>query len=391
VSIRGFRQIEQVTQRLVFQPNATIPEDVVQRLRARTVPSGARLERLLSESSAMIQGIPIPSIYRITLSGHTEAGAFDPFTGKLLVYPSQQDIENPLYLLLVLDGPGRNGYLTWSSEESDIRTPGLVVSSRIRLEHGRIEASIRGEGSVIRLLSFLRWITLEERRPGTKTDVPVFAENGTLTLTIQHDGHVVGTISATGTSLGDTPQPSSYKADLTGEREGGSLLAAVTEDVGASRFAGRWVDATLGDIDLKRVENRVTGSYAGGAIRLTGIVQEDWLDFAWESDQAGKGQGFFRVLPGGGTLVGLQESSTASATFQAIVAVQPDAGYKLERIMRNPTPGDIRELKYLGYDLVSQGNCQQAVGILDTVVDYYKKQARASINEPMAQEDFLVS
>jgi CHAT domain-containing protein len=214
----------------------------------------------------------------------------------------------------------------------------------------------------------------------------VYAERGTLTLAIQHD-QVMGTISAAGTSLEDTPKPSSYAADLTGEREGSRLFAAITETVGARRFAGRWVDATLGGIDLQQTEDRVTGFYAGGAIRVAGSVRDDWLDFTWHSDHEAQGRGFLRLLPGGGTLVGLRESGPEPAIFQAIVADQQEA----QQQGRHETPGDIQARRYLGYDLASQGKCQQAVEQLELVVQYYKKQAEVSADQPMVREEMLVN
>ena len=394
VSIRGVQQVEQVTQRLVPQPDGTIPDEVAQRLHAIATATGGRPARLVSEPSAVVQGIPVPSIYRITLSGRTEAGEFVPFSGKLLVYPSTPSADNPLSVTLALDGPVRNGWLMWQSEQSGFGTTEPVVNSRVRLENGRIEATVLREGLVTRQLT---WYTRHEKSPGAETNIPVYAESGTLQLKIQHDrdDRVVGTVSATGTSLGDTPQPSSYTADLTGEREGSSLLAAVTETVGARRFSGRWKDAALGVIDLRQMGASVTGSSAGGAITVTGSVQDDWLAFTWHSAREGQGRGFLRALPGGGTLVGLRESGSETATFPAIVAVQQETqqetSRELVRIPRNPTPGEIQELKYLGYDLAAQGKCQQAVQMLETVVHYYKQQAVAAATPPMAREEFLVS
>ncbi len=323
-------------------------------------------------------------IFKVCLKGQTEAGVFDSLPGHLFLTPNK-DSEFPAGVQLLIDPESLigNGGIVWTFENSKT----LASNSQIEgnSHHFRIQA-LEGTPQVA-------WYTLPLENPSSDP-TPVTVENAVLSLTIQ-DKRITGNIQGSGVySTGSSEiYPSIYQARVTGELEKSSLVEDLRAILNTSIFAGCWQmdKGTLGKIELQQKEEKVqgvcTGLGDGKGGTISGIVQGNRLDFVWTAGES-EGWGFFRALNQGGTLVGVLSSDYFSISSQCAVA-----DWQLPAFLRTAMLDsvDMRELRWLGHELAIQNRREQAVAILDLVLNLYREERKKPETSSQRQVDCLTN
>jgi CHAT domain-containing protein len=326
------------------------------------------------EPAKQIQGIQVPSSFRLSLRGKTEAKQFGPLSGTLRILPSADGSTNPFYVLLKTDSDKVNGSLYWSSAFTN--QTGQKASSRITVNGNQVHLEvIPTQGQ---LLTDVSWFTLVSGKLGDLTErspIPTSVKQGTLTFSIQGNS-ISGKIVAEGTSYFNSL--SNYEAEFTGQilqetdiptKQLQQKQLKVTEkqlDKFRTPFRGTWQVEPFGTIQLQQQEQQVSGTYTarGGGI-IHGTVEGNRLDFTWK-DSSGEGWGFFRALAEGSTLTGRWGTQTDKTDGKNITATQ----------ISSPTSDisqQIEKLHRTGFELLEQHNCSQAIISLQKVLTKLKE------------------
>ncbi|MEB3218466.1 MAG: CHAT domain-containing protein [Nostocales cyanobacterium 94392] len=371
--------------------------EVTQATNANIARRTAQISQILSKASdvvsqppKIVQGISVPSFFEISLQGKTEAEAFGTLSATLKILPSYTGDSNPFFVILKTEADDRNGSILWSSftpvqaGRNELYSKIAVNGSRVRLE---VNPSQEFRTDIF-------WSTLISGQIaniiGKQPDGVGIVKRGTFTFEIQGNA-MSGTLEAEGIST--FGNPSKYQATFTGkartenlsfpeEKQQQAEQLVKTEVLPTQKpvekasginspalFQGTWEAESFGTIKLQQQGNYVSGFYTGRDWGwIEGKTQGSRFDFTWQ-DNTGKGWGFLQVDKDGTTLVGMWGKGEVQTNRKNLVARQIVTSNEI-------SSSDILALKFLGYDLVLQGKCQQAINPLETALAFYKKEGR---------------
>lgn len=391
VAVRGAKHVEQVTLRLEQSRDPVVDQweaaniDGFRKIRA--LPESMKQKyRLLSEPSEWIGGVPVPVNYDAKLKVSIDSSAEVALDGKLLISNEKGFGSQNLSILIATDGPVVNGWSGWEMTEDIIGTKqdkGVTVKA----SDGHIHVDIS------RVSSFrnMNWYIQNPARPDELLHVT--ADEGTMDIQINGDDFI-GTIDAKGrVQDGDRPV-STFHAVLSGNRQGGDFIKKISAIVGGRAFDGVWRDARLGEMKIRQGSHLVRGEFSCG-YNIEGSVSGSMLDLQWDSSEGRRGRGFLAEA-GNGILTGMIWKEGQSDDAEPIVATQssPDSGIDPMKQFIVPKPENdpqTLELKSLGYDLDAAGKHDEAVKILQEVVDYYAREALKHENDPEAYSNCILS
>ena len=231
------------------------------------------------------------------------------------------------------------------------------------------------------------WSTTDSNLVGELTQTPVGvsqAHQGTMMLAIEEDW-VTGHIDLTGTTW--LEQESTLQAEFSGQASTPIstqdeskkfsrrpkvkaspkvVLAQVNEQ--QTMFTGTWEADGWGEIELRQNGNQVEGTYSGERTgQISGNVEGTRLEFTWQGNE-GSGEGYFRALAGGQTLLGQWTSKAHPQTRETITAART-SGSTIDPTEIEIT--DPSELRFRGQDLARQGLCQDAIVFLQKAFEAY--------------------
>lgn len=390
VAVRGAKHVEQVTLRLEQSRDPVVDQweaaniDGFRKIRALQ-ESMKQKYRLLSEPSEWIGGVPVPVNYDAKLKVSIDSSAEVALDGKLLISNEKGFGSQNLSILIATDGPVVNGWSGWVTE--DIIGTKQDKGVTVKASDGHIHVDIS------RVSSFrnMNWYIQNPARPDELLHVT--ADEGTMDIQINGDDFI-GTIDAKGrVQDGDRPV-STFHAVLSGNRQGGDFIKKISAIVGGRAFDGVWRDARLGEMKIRQGSHLVRGEFSCG-YNIEGSVSGSMLDLQWDSSEGRRGRGFLAEA-GNGILTGMIWKEGQSDDAEPIVATQssPDSGIDPMKQFIVPKPENdpqTLELKSLGYDLDAAGKHDEAVKILQEVVDYYAREALKHENDPEAYSNCILS
>jgi CHAT domain-containing protein len=349
-----------------------------------------------------IEGITIPSIFKISLEGKTEKGAFGPLSGYVFISEPPSKSRNPFSVTLAVNpdlyGTNTNGWIVLNSEEAGKEVPNIQIQAK--------NGKVRLELSPSKVMPSSTY-SLGANESSPDLNRLVLIDNAILTFSVEGN-QISGDIKASGIIypagadeyLSDAKQ-STYEAKLTGEIPTSPPVEKLKTAL-ASSFNGQWYtdNSRFGHIELQQNGQQVRGTYTGGeGGTIEGIAQGNRLDFTWQDRHQGeKGRGFFRAVASGGKLVGIwkKEDGNSTTKDQSLIAFwQPPSWINIGTF----SPFDLQELRYLGQDLALQNRCEPAALILDKIIVSYLSQQqqktqsfeKASIEQEREQENNLIS
>jgi|GEM_PF-3154578 len=390
VSVREARHVEQVTLCLEQSNNTVIDEWAVssiegfRQIRAQQ-QSISQERRLLSEPSELIGSVPVPVNYDAKLKVSIDSSAEVALDGKLLISKEKGSGSQNLSILIATDGPVVNGWSGWVTE--DISRTNQDKGVTVKASGGHIHVDIS------RVSSFrnMNWYIQNPARPDELLHVT--ADEGTMDIQINGDDFI-GTIDVKGrVQDGDRPV-STFHAVLSGNRQGGDFIKKISSIVGGRAFDGVWHDARLGEMKIRQVNHLVRGEFSSG-YKIEGSVSGPMLNLQWNSSEGKSGRGFLAEA-GNGILTGMIWKEGQGAPAEPVVAIQSSPELSSDNMTRFvvPTPkndAQAFELKSLGYDLNAAGKHDEAVTVLQEVVDYYAGEALKHENHPEAYSNYILS
>jgi CHAT domain-containing protein len=325
----------------------------------------------LEQFKLEIDSFPIVKNYRVSLSGNIGTEPFNSLDGYLYVTFASEEEEKPKSIQLIskLRSGLEHGFINWNCESLEqffgndwySLTKTNEVTSRIlniNLEYRKKLPSTN-----------FTWYSKTENSVEQKP-VPVMAENIGVSFKIDGD-RVTGSISASG-YYSDSLQPNTYQATIVGEIEKSQQVEELRQVLNSenSNFTGCWLsDATnIREITLQQNGDRVTGSFNKTG-EIVGIVAGNLLEFSW-TNGAEQGWGYFRSLNRGGTLSGMWGNGEFSLNPQGIVG-HWQSSFNAE-VASWEDEIFLREFRFLGQDLVSEGRYEQGIAILESVVQLYR-------------------
>jgi CHAT domain-containing protein len=348
-----------------------------------------RQPQAASSELKIIDGTRVPSIFRISLKGKTEAHPFGPLPGILKILPRYPGDPNPFFVTFSTDTMDTNGSILWDS------------FTHLRFGQGKPNGEIIVRGNQVRLevktseniRVGLTWFT--QTRGELVPDIPVgvTVKSGTFTFSIKGK-RISGEIHASGIS--DFNQSSAYEAQFIGQRQESNLdfttettLEGIRTAEVSSSFNGGWATDAFGQVELQQKGQRVSGTYTGrGGGTIEGIVQGNRLDFTWKNSEKGKGSGFFRAISGGETLAGLWGYGTDETKVEPLIATLLKQSSLL--FAQTFTSPDKQRLRDLGYKLVLQGKCVQALELLEKTLELYKEERRKEGTWYIVKDTYLI-
>jgi len=312
----------------------------------------------IDDEQDLIQGVPVPSWFDLTLSGMLENNIrFENIDATLVVSAPRQPGQAVSVLLtskhFLEDVPGTMIFETSmaNSEEG---------SWGVEAHDGSIELAFRASPSSA-APSFL-WTTQHHGAPAT-----ALAERVDGNLSIAQGSQITGDFTATGYHGLDATRRSRYTAKIDGERRRKTIVTEVLQHIGLLPLTGEWrTDSDeLGTIMLEAEGRTRDGEFAGDASgRIDGEMIGTLLRFHWADADGRDGLGFMRALSGTGHAVGLWGSAADRSDAFAFTGVQP--GYPAADLdLSDLTDHKLQQLSDLGRDLARQGKCTQALALLD--------------------------
>ena len=321
-----------------------------------------------------IEGITIPSTYKIALQGEIDGKSFDSLYGFIKIKPNNnlEKHNNPFVLTLQIYAPDKNGNLEWSSEELFSSS-----SSEMTINNNQISLKLKPSVSVFNDLNW--WAVPTGYAKNVTTDpVVVTGTEGNLTFTIEKN-QVSGTITTTGYSAAS--QISTYQAKFTGERE-----------TKPPSFQGVWQEnkflQPFGDINLEQSGQKVTGTYSGnGGGVIEGIANENRLDFTWK-DTKKKGEGFFRLTSHGKFLTGIMVDEMNLNQKQSLVAERTKESYP--NLIAPELANDKWYLSDLGINLMLQHRYDEALMPLEAAQKLHNDDQKFAISSTSKNYNYLL-
>ncbi|WP_172957425.1 CHAT domain-containing protein [Aphanothece sacrum] len=321
-----------------------------------------------------IEGIKIPSSFKISLQGETNGKSFGQLSGILKIKPN--DLSNnshPFIVTLKTDARKKNGSISWITQGAL-----SFANSQITIDNHQVTLQLKPSSTIF---SDLNWWTLPSSQSNElNNSLLIFTgTEGELTFTINNN-KISGTIKGTGNSSGF--YSSNYQATFTGE----------TETLPPS-FQGVWQEKSPKDfqkITLKQEAEKVSGTYTGnGGGKIEGFVTGNRLDFTWKGLDKRQGNGFLRAVSSGRTLTGIWENVNSSTQKKSFLAERTKDSYRNLEIAKELAQ-DKWYLKDWGADLVLEGRCEQALSPLETALKLYEKERQNLQNDITTTYSYLL-
>ncbi len=350
----------------------------------RRSPGESGDERLLSEPTAWIGGVPLGTAFDVTLDIALDESKLPLMAARLLLNPVRHADAQPIDLTLTTEGAIVPGWSAWTSilpvgAGQNAAAPGVSVTAA----NGVLTMAI-APSPKIRSLS---WYVRDPEHP--EQMAMALVETGTITLRVTKDA-VEGSIQANGTVVSGSHPKSAFRAAIHGTRVAKNLVSGVLDVAGRRAFDGKWTDKRRGDLTLQQTADRVDGKLQALG-DIAGAVSGRVADLHWRSPGGEPGNGFLAVT-GAGLLVGLTWAEGAITSADAVVAMQgssktgPVTDVEARRL---PTTDDeAQQLKLVGYDLAQAGKYQQAAEVLTKALRYFV--ARSGETEPDLMDQKLV-
>jgi len=417
IFIRGMMQVETIKLNLSEETNPT-PADsfipAIQELRQKidfeqTLPHE---QKILSEPSESIGGVPIPMIFDAEIIPTLDGLDLPSMKGQLMLSLVEGLPDPTIRLLLTTEGLAVPGWSAWNtaidenmqsvdtaaiavqaSSQVEQTLPNIPTSStrilkerdvEVTAEHGRVHVAISPAGTLRQLV----WQAKSNPDDPDETGM-AYAEQGTIDLTIA-DECFSGAIYAQGVVMEGKKSASTFVAKLSGERQGGAFVKDIARFIGPRPFDGRWHDLRLGVLALRQKQGKVIGDFNGSG-RIEGNITGQVADLVWQDPDGKTGQGFLSKT-NSGLLVGLTWNADGASDLKSIVAVQVIPQGENKKKAEIPTPksdAEARELKHLGYDLYTSGKYQEAADTLEKVVNYFSEREKLVTN-PAAQVGYML-
>lgn len=168
-----------------------------------------------------LEGIQIPSRFRIILQGQTETQPFESLLGTLKILPKNHPSDlNPFQISLSTDIVGLiNGCFSWNSFITKLKTGEGQQQGQIVAEGGEVQVELFPNLS---MQLGMTWDTVNHGEDANLFPVVgVDLTSGTLTFSIQGD-LISGEINAVGKTnelMGEIPRDSTYTAQFKGQKQ----------------------------------------------------------------------------------------------------------------------------------------------------------------------------
>jgi CHAT domain-containing protein len=402
VAARGTRQVERITARIESDPGSPLQAETLAHL-ASVALKDSSADRtglaLLGDPAETVEGVPVPTIFDLTISGCVGEARFGPLSGALFLMPADSGAQRSVSVTLSTEGQIVPGWSAWSTHRSTAHH-GRILDSEESLPDrtnshlndspdAGVHVELPGDGKIVLRLQpagiarSAAWYVASGDVTGGV--VPVVPETATIEMRVEGET-VTGRIRAVGAVVTDSPsQRTSLYADFNGAKRGAAFVDALTRTVGRMQVAGRWVDEELGSIEIRQTRQALTGTLGTVGARIEGTVGDDLARFVWTT-QENHGWGFLRQISPGDMLVGMW--AVDEAPVDSILAIQvppPDEEATSDE------DGAVMELRFLANDLLSQGKDRQAVELLEHIVAHYCRRAEQTGDKPLDQETRLIS
>ena len=312
-----------------------------------------------------VEGVPIPSVFDLELSGTVDDTPFGPIPGELMINNSDSGNEN-LSLMFLTGNYGaleEAGNISWVSADDGLQ--------QIQVSDGRIGVTLSTRSADLQM-GLPNWGSVRTKGGEYQGEVtPATAETVAMEFTIDGE-RLQGKILADGFLLADTSKSSTYQATIRGRLRRQELVDEVRTNVGIVPLSGEWqsdsvfFDLLVLNADGDKRSGRF-GSNAKGVIK-EGTFAQNMLSFSWYRDDK-KGWGFLRPIGGGGKAVGLWGEHDDRTNATPLIAEQPLG--PLHRLDPK-SPSELRQLNEIGRDLADQGKCGQALPLLQRALATYK-------------------
>lgn len=350
-------------------------EQYAEQAKSSSVGSDKKLAPSNAEAIQLeIEAIQLVKNYSVILNGSTESDTFNDLEA-ILYFTFSSEGERPNHIQLTTKRilESQHGDFYWICEplEQCSERDWYFVTEAESDSSPVINIDLNYQES--RLTTNCIWYSKAEN----DSQADVFRATGeriTADLTINGD-RIEGNISASGQYI-DSQTHSTYQATIVGEIEKSRQVEELrhTLDSENANFTGCWLTeiSTIEKIELQQYGNEVNGTYyldnrLSGQIR--GNVEGNFLEFNW-TDGEQKGWGYFRSLNQGGTLAGMwgiddfpNEPQVVVANWQLLINLE--AASQKDEIF-------LRELRWLGHELIIQQRFEQGITILEEILRLYR-------------------
>jgi len=389
-TVRDAQHVEQITLHLREKLGSSAPEwgkSVIDKASETLAlkQSTHEEDHLLSEPTEWIGGVPVTTIFEVTLIVKLDDVKLKSMKGQLILSKVEGLAESTIGVLLTTEGSVVPGWSVWKTSQSTLESSKTEDPSiKVTTNDGHMRVVITSPltfGEII-------WYARNPEHPDE--NVLVLVEEGVIDIQLKDEGkNISGTINAQGKVLAGYRPASTFSAELSGRQQGKDLFESVEGYVGARPFDGRWCDPKIGELSLHQQSNKVSGKFFGDDVE-EGIVTDSVLNLRWKTPMGESRQGFLSPASDG-LLVGMTWSENKTLHFESVVAVQVPITGRLNSktsgvtVIKNDEQA--RHLKLLAYDLSSAGKHRESAKILLQVVEYYHAREAYSKNDPTAYQD----
>lgn len=182
--------------------------------------------------TTVVDGVPVPSTFEISLAGTTGTQPFSGLPGKLIISESTSAESHPFDVwIATTTAETVNGWLVWQSQQD-----GQIASSgEMQVAAGRVQMEITPDTN---LPALQWWFTLAGE---DGLEIGAFAETAILTFSIEGE-RISGEIRASGRYSSNTEfnQPTTYTATFTGHKQKSNVEEALRTLFNTSSFNGQW-------------------------------------------------------------------------------------------------------------------------------------------------------
>jgi len=156
----------------------------------------------------------------------------------------------------------------------------------------------------------------------------------------------------------------------------------------ASLFIGDWITDAFGKIKLEQWDKGIIGTFIEieeGIIE--GFIQGNVLNFKWKTAKNEEGWGFFRAIDDR-TLVGFWGDDNDKTKVRSVIAARSIRPFALS--IPKFDRQDKQDLRELGYNLVSQGKCLQALKPLEKALKLYREERSKEETWSVVKDSYLI-
>lgn len=372
-------QIARIVQKL--KPTSLTIDEFEQYGEQARISSVESDENLATTSAELIQleidPIQIIKNYSVTLKGNTESDTFDSLEAILYItFPSEGEKPNNIQLTTKRISESTIGNFHWVCQpiEQCLDNDWYSLTEVNEDSFNLININLNYQEKIP--TNNCTWYS--KTGSDLKSNIlPVMGEKITVNLTINGD-LVTGNIDTSGYYI-DSLASSTYQANVEGEIEKNNRVEELRQVLNSknSNFTGCWVTeiSAIGEIKLQQNNSQVRGTYHPKEeileCEIVGTAEDDFLEFHWTNSKE-KGWGYFRSLNQGGILSGMWGIGDFPNQPQAVVAnwqlpINVETAFQDDEIF-------LRELRWLGHQLIIEKRFEQGVTVLEEVLRLYRYQ-----------------